>query len=471
MRFPMILRRGLVAGLCAAAILPLAGSQAGRFRTIDKVSSKFLTFPHKVTVFLPKDYETSAKRYPVLYAHDGQNLFDAKTAFAGEWKLDENIDALVAAGLLDGLIVVGVWNNAKRIDEYTPTFLADNEYVKNQGGQLTNYARFLVEELKPLIDREYRTLPGREHTGVMGSSLGGIASYYILGLHPGTFSKAACISPSFWWDENVAARDAARLSFPADVKIYIDGGFREGSDESTMIQRMRTVYGALKKRGLEDFKNILYYEDPKGTHSEGDWAKRGRWPVHFLFGNFPAEPEKLEIELEPGTIGPDDMAQATAGAVFPGGARMTLLEGLSAAPAGVLALSNDGRLTGLTAGSATLRLTALGKTVSRTVTVLTTSRDALVLTLVVEAGEDVGSLFAEIVERDGKAVTGETLQFSMDTHAQGTLTIPARRGQKIALRFHDGDRRYACKADGTVLVSRLAMTGTRTLRLKIASWK
>src|SRR5690606_36165183 len=143
---------------------------------------------------LPPDYETSAKYYPVLYMHDGQNLFDVRTSFSGEWKVDEHLDSLFLLGD-PGCIVVGIDNGGtNRINEYSP-------WVNPQygGGQGDQYIEFLIETLKPYIDQNYRTLPDAEHTGIMGSSMGGLISYYGGLTNQNVFGRIGAFSSSFWF--------------------------------------------------------------------------------------------------------------------------------------------------------------------------------------------------------------------------------------------------------------------------------
>src|SRR5262249_9148503 len=141
--------------------------------------------------------ENALKRYPVLYMHDGQNLFEAATsAFGTEWQVDENIDAAVAAGRMDEVIAVGVHNTANRIWEDTPG--CDATYG---GGGAEVYERFLIDTVKPFIDQSFRTLPDKDNTAVMGSSLGGLLSFYLARRNPTVFAKAGCMSSSFWWND------------------------------------------------------------------------------------------------------------------------------------------------------------------------------------------------------------------------------------------------------------------------------
>ena len=263
--------------------------------------SQYIKKTPVIIVYLPPDYYLGIHRYPVLYAHDGQNLFDEKTSFVGEWHLDDNINALIAEKLLKGIIVVGIYNTGEqRVYDYTPT-RSNCKYGNNEGGHLREYSQFIVKELKPFIDKKFRTLRSREHTGLMGSSLGGLASFYILGWHPQVFSKAACLSPSFWWDHVRVVKDIqdGSLAFPKDVKIYIDGGWLEGDDESNMVWFMRQAYTALKERGLKDFDNIFYHEDPQGVHHESAWARRGKMPITYLYGKFCHQVRELSYAINP----------------------------------------------------------------------------------------------------------------------------------------------------------------------------
>ena len=328
---------------------------------VKSVKSSFTKLAHSLIIYLPKDYGTDTNaRYPVLYAHDGQNLFDPSTAFGGStWKLDRNIEELQAAGLLGKIIVVGVYNNAMRVEEYTP-YRHSNQYVNNQGGQLSNYGRVLVEELKPWVDSNYRTLPDRGHTFVMGSSLGGLASFYLLAWYTNVFGGAACVSPSFWWSNNQVERDVDGFSYPDDVKIYMDGGWKEDADESQMAILMRGVREKLLAKGLKPWENLYYYEDPMGSHNENFWAARGKYPLLFLFGAF--NPEILGVKplLLPNAIGMGETSFAWGELTFGNGLKGSVVDsGLVFEPASVAGLSNgilvpkapgNGRLT-LTAGT------------------------------------------------------------------------------------------------------------------------
>jgi predicted alpha/beta superfamily hydrolase len=183
-----------------------------------------LTEPRDLVVYVPPDYDTDReRRYPVLYLHDGQNLFDGATAFVPgqDWHVRDTADQLIRAGVIEPLVIVGVYNTgAHRIDEYTPT----RDRKQGAGGAAWLYGRMLTEELKPFIDREYRTLPDAMNTGLGGSSLGGLVTLYLGVQHPNVFGKLAVLSPSVWWDNRYILRLIRALAAKPRVSIWLDIG-------------------------------------------------------------------------------------------------------------------------------------------------------------------------------------------------------------------------------------------------------
>jgi len=228
----------------------------------------------QIRLYLPPDYATSGKRYPVLYMHDGQNLFDAATSYAGEWEVDETMNALSKAGQLD-LIVVGVDNGgAKRMTELDPW---DNPtYGKAEGEQ---YMEFVVKVVKPLIDATYRTLPERANTGVMGSSMGGFISHYAIERYPEVFSKAGLFSPSYWVNDTQMFDLVTSHPAPKDTRIYMLMGGSEGGPMVPDAQRMASL---LKQSGHPE-ANLTLKITPGGTHSETFWRGEFRQAVLWMF--------------------------------------------------------------------------------------------------------------------------------------------------------------------------------------------
>ena len=228
----------------------------------------------RIWIYLPPQYSAdSTQRFPVFYMHDGQNLFDRATSFAGEWQVDETLNTLATQGD-KGCIVVGVDNGgASRIDEYTayrnPTY---------GGGQGNAYARFMVETLKPYIDNNFRTKPDRLNTAVGGSSLGGLISMYIATEYQQIFSKALVFSPSFWYNDScfTQVRNKGK-QFP--MRYYFMAGQNESS---TLVNEMTQMTNILRNAGYTDdnFKTIVKAD---GQHSEWFWAREFGDGYKWLF--------------------------------------------------------------------------------------------------------------------------------------------------------------------------------------------
>ncbi|MET0944861.1 MAG: alpha/beta hydrolase-fold protein [Flavobacterium sp.] len=185
----------------------------------------------KIWIYLPEGYSASAKKkYSVIYMHDAQNLFDAKTSYVGEWNVDEKLDSLKAP-----VIVVGIEHgNDKRIDELTPF---KNE--KYGGGNADNYLDFIVKTLKPYIDKNYRTKTKAKNTTIMGSSLGGLVSYYAILKYPEVFGNAGVFSPSFWFSNDIYTY--TEQAPKNKTRIYFLCGDKESDDMVAEMKKMETL--------------------------------------------------------------------------------------------------------------------------------------------------------------------------------------------------------------------------------------
>jgi predicted alpha/beta superfamily hydrolase len=237
-----------------------------------------------VAVYLPPGYERDkSARYPVLYMHDGQNLFDAATSFAGEWGADETAERLIAGGKIEPLIIVGIYNNAQRMDEYSP----DRDAKRNAGGRGADYARFVVDEVKPFIDRTYRTRPGRADTGIAGSSLGGLISLYACSKYPEVFSRCGIISPALMWND-ASILDALEKNhgWMKGHRFWLDMGTAEGSqiDQfSEALKYTRRLARIFDSAGLKNNRDYHYVEVEKGEHNERAWSARFDKTLMFLY--------------------------------------------------------------------------------------------------------------------------------------------------------------------------------------------
>lgn len=241
-----------------------------------------------ILVYLPPSYPRADRRYPVIYMHDGQNLFDNATSYAGEWGVDETMENLAHTEGLEA-IIVGIPNaGVHRLAEYSP--FADR---RMGGGRGDTYLRFLVETLKPRIDRDFRTLPGRRHTGIIGSSLGGLISLYAFFRYPAIYGYAGVMSPALWFGGDAIYRYVQSAAY-VPGKIYLDTGTRElGEDpNSGLLHRatasrryyaaVRRMKGILIRKGYRPMRDLLHVEEKWGLHNEAYWARRLPPALRFL---------------------------------------------------------------------------------------------------------------------------------------------------------------------------------------------
>lgn len=256
----------------------------GDIRTHKSFHSRFLAADRDIIVYLPPGYEQERKkRYPVLYLHDGQNIFDGATSFIPgmEWRVDETAQALIASGEIRPLIIVGVYNAGKeRVHEYTPT----KDARAKQGGKADLYGRMLVEELKPFIDSQYRTMRKGSETGLGGSSLGGLVSLYLGLKYPQVFGKLAVVSPSVWWDNRMLVRDVQALQKRPRLRIWMDIGTKEGDTPANATKDTRALRDALVAKGWKENSDLKYFEAEGAEHNEKAWAERTGMMLKFLFG-------------------------------------------------------------------------------------------------------------------------------------------------------------------------------------------
>ena len=225
-------------------------------------------------LYLPPSYESApARRYPVIYMHDAQNLFDDATSFAGEWGVDETLDEFARTRGFEA-IVVGIDNGGEeRLHELSPW--TNPKYGPAQGEQ---YMAFIVDTVKPFVDARYRTQPGRESTAIAGSSMGGLISHYALLRYPQVFGKAAIFSPSYWYSGEVYAQTKAH-PWPAGTRAYFYIGGREGDESVPDVERMLPLL-ATPDRAARD---ITFRIEPEAEHNERAWRAEFPRAVAWLF--------------------------------------------------------------------------------------------------------------------------------------------------------------------------------------------
>jgi predicted alpha/beta superfamily hydrolase len=276
----------VLALLCGSAAAQQPHSLTGDIRLHKDFHSKILNNDRNVIVYLPPGYDANKTgRYSVFYLHDGQNIFDGATSYipGQEWRMDETAQSLIAAGKIDPLIIVGVYNTgAERVNEYTP--VADARY--KAGGKADLYGRMLVEELKPFIDANYRTRKDAKHTGLGGSSLGGLVSMYLGLKYPNVFSRLAVVSPSVWWGDKQIVHYTEAISGKPSLRVWLDIGTKEGrdaKDAQETVDGARLLRDTLVKKGWQLGKDLKYFEAPEAEHNERAWAARAAPMLEFLF--------------------------------------------------------------------------------------------------------------------------------------------------------------------------------------------
>ncbi len=242
--------------------------------------SAFLPHAHDIVVFLPPDYASTPDRsYPVLYLHDGQNVFDdlPMSPFGVQWGIDTTARALMHAAVIEPIIIVAVGNAGRdRIDEYTPT----RDSAHDAGGLADRYGRMMVFEIKPFIDRLYRTRQGATDTGMAGSSLGGLLTLHLGLEYPTVFGKLALLSPSVWWDDRWIIRQLAEQNEQRQsIKVWLD----VGTGETRMLKGARLLHRMLLRKGWQAGANLEYHEAEGALHDERAWGQRSGLFLQFLF--------------------------------------------------------------------------------------------------------------------------------------------------------------------------------------------
>lgn len=247
----------------------------GTVKVLEGLHSPQLDNERDILVYLPPSYAAGNRRYPVVYMHDGQNLFDAATGYAGEWGVDETLDSLHAAGDW-GAIIVGVDNGLeRRLDEYSPW--RNPQY---SGGEGDEYVDFLAKTLKPWIDARYRTSPGAMNTGVAGSSMGGLISLYAALKYPEVFGLAAVFSPALWFADSIYTYARAARAGP-DQRFYFVTGAMEGDNPAQYVHGQRAMIDSLAAAGFRVGWQVDSLIVADGRHAE--WFWRREFPAAYLW--------------------------------------------------------------------------------------------------------------------------------------------------------------------------------------------
>ncbi|WP_233752639.1 alpha/beta hydrolase [Flavilitoribacter nigricans] len=227
----------------------------------------------RIAALLPYDYDTSDKRYPVLYLQDGQNLFDDYAPF-GSWGVDKKLAIMAERGTHELIIIAIDHAEDERIEEFTPSYR-----TRLGVGQGKKYVSFLADTLKPYVDSHFRTLPERENTGIGGSSMGGLISIYAGLMYPNIYSKLMIFSPSLWVAPNIHFH-AIQFQDVLRTKVYLYGGGAEGANVIPNIQKLKA---ALEKQGQDQRMQFELAIDPNGEHNEKRWGEEFPRAIEWLY--------------------------------------------------------------------------------------------------------------------------------------------------------------------------------------------
>ncbi len=240
---------------------------------IESIYYPFERYNRTVRVLVPSDYSESEKAYPVIYMHDGQNLFNDATAYASEWGVDETLEKINKVHGLQ-FIVVGIDNaGSERFNEYSPW--ANLQYGNSKG---VEYAKFVVNSIKPFIDSQYRTKPSAENTYMFGSSMGGFISHYFMLKYSDVIANYGIFSPSYWYSESIFT-ETQKLSQISDVKIYMYMGAQEGPIMTSNFERMDHILNDKVVSNNSNYKNVL---NPEGKHTESFWRQEFEKAILWL---------------------------------------------------------------------------------------------------------------------------------------------------------------------------------------------
>lgn len=250
-------------------VYPCFHTSQGRISDPVEVPGAFGCETHRIRAYIPPGHdENPFRRFPVVYMHDGTNLFFPEESFLGAtWNVQGTLDALDSMNVIDPVIVIAI-EPVDRNREYT-----------SEGNR--NYERYIVESLKPAADQRGHTLPGPENTIVMGSSLGGLVSLHLAWSRPDVFGGAACLSSTFSFDDALFRSVAAEPKRP--IRIYLDSGCPKDNFEATLAMR-----NLLLRKGYRWGHDLLHFVHPGARHHESAWAMRLHLPLQFFFGRGPS---------------------------------------------------------------------------------------------------------------------------------------------------------------------------------------
>ena len=462
--------------------LEVEETRGGRLWLVQDFPSEGLQNTRDLRIYLPPSYTLETERlYPVLYMHDGQNLFDATTAaFGVEWEVDERVDTLSAAGWMEEVLVVGIDNTAARISEYTPT--AD---ATHGGGDGEAYTRFLVEEVKPWVDQHLRTRCEAEHTAVMGSSLGGLISFYMGQTRPEVFGHAGAVSPSFWWDDQETLKTLPTTRAAGAARFWIDAGTAEGEDPDAdgvtdVVADARAARDGLLAAGWTWTEDLGFLEQPGAAHDERAWASRVEHPLRFMFGGETGALTGLTLTPYNDTLGLSglDHTQSVVSATWARGLRMSVPGGqttLSSSEPGVATITAGGEVRAVGLGQTTLGVAYGGLTGQAPLSVVEEVSTDVALTFRVAVPEGTPPGETVYIVGDREEVGGwDPSAVGMTDEGGGVWSITLRfeRGSYLSYKYTRGSWGSVEKGAGCEeIANRVAQADTARIQADtIVAW-
>ncbi|MBB6022967.1 enterochelin esterase-like enzyme [Paenibacillus sp. JGP012] len=440
---------------------------------LESIQASQLGNRRNIYVYLPPGYEEQTERhYPVLYAHAGQRVFGPSTPGNETWQLDRVADELISSGRMEPIIIVAIAHVRPVTRNEFYHYVDGEQEFPGLGGSGREYEHFIIQELKPMIDRRYRTKRDRDNTGLLGSSAAALCNLHIGMHHPDVFGKLIMMSPYFvdaQLDEQAenGLREKNMYRLPdtiPDVKMWVDIGDTEGL---FLPEQVRRVVQEMLERGAVETK-LAYFEQPDACHQEADWGARVHVPLIYMFGQ---EGQPISLELYGRTViglkgGMQVRVQARL--QYDNGLSQTLLTGkyVSSHPE-VLQVLADGTLIPHATGSATITLQVGELAAARDYSVIPELTPVVQVCMQAELAS--GFTASEQQEKFIYGGMGMKLMHVGDDHYEGCYCIPRDSG--FSFRFTRGFRQFETDLDGHPIANRVfRATENRSLHYHIQAW-